>query len=50
MRGEAVDVISLDFSKAFDSVSHSIPTVKLRKCGIEDWTWKSTENQQTGRV
>lgn len=50
MKGEAADVISLDFSKAFDSISHSIPIVKLRKCGIEDWTVRSTENQQTGRV
>lgn len=32
------------------TVSHSIPIVKLRKCGIEDGTVRSTENQQTGRV
>ena len=31
--GRAVDVVYLDFSKAF--VSHNILITKLRKCGME---------------
>ena len=32
--GRAVDVVYLDFSKVFDTISHSILVMKLRKCGI----------------
>ncbi|PKU28317.1 rna-directed dna polymerase from mobile element jockey- hypothetical protein [Limosa lapponica baueri] len=42
--GRAVDVVYLDFSKAFDTVSHSILIDKLRKCGLDDWTVGWTEN------
>ena len=36
--GRAVDVVYLDFSKAFDTVSHTILIMKMRKCGIDEWT------------
>jgi len=35
--GRAVDVVYLDFSKAFDTVSYNIFLGKLRKCGLEVW-------------
>ena len=39
---KAVDVVSdmdvvTDFSKEFDTASHSILAAKLRKCGLDDW-------------
>ncbi|GAB0208187.1 mitochondrial enolase superfamily member 1 [Grus japonensis] len=36
--GRAVDVVYLDFSKAFDTVSHNILIGKLRKRGLDEWT------------
>jgi len=35
--GRAVDVVYLDFRKAFDTVSHNILLGKLRKCGLDEW-------------
>ncbi|PKU41413.1 rna-directed dna polymerase from mobile element jockey- hypothetical protein [Limosa lapponica baueri] len=34
--GRAADVMYLDFSKAFDTVSHNILIRKLRKCGLDE--------------
>jgi len=33
----AVDVVYLDFSKEFHTVSHNIFVMRLRKCGIDEW-------------
>jgi len=34
--GKAVDVMYLDFTNAFHSVSHSILVGKLKQCGIAE--------------
>jgi len=38
--GRDVDVVYLDFSKAFDTVSHHILLGKVRKCGLDEWTMR----------
>jgi len=47
-----VDVVYLDFSKTFDTVSHNVLLGKLRKCGLEEWMWtvKCIENWLNGRA
>ncbi|CAM5102982.1 unnamed protein product [Eretmochelys imbricata] len=42
--GKAVDVLFLDFSKAFDTVFHSILTSKLKKYGLDEWTIRWIES------
>ncbi|CAM5081206.1 unnamed protein product [Natator depressus] len=42
--GKAVDVLFLDFSKAFDMVSHSILAIKLKKYGLDEWTIRWIES------
>ncbi|CAM4623698.1 unnamed protein product [Caretta caretta] len=42
--GKAVDVLFLDFSKAFDTVSHSILVSKLRKYGLDERTIRWVES------
>ena len=42
--GRAVDVVYLDFSKTFDTVSHNILLGKLRKCGLDGLTVRWMEN------
>ncbi|GAB0183940.1 mitochondrial enolase superfamily member 1 [Grus japonensis] len=48
--GRAVDVVYLDFSKAFDTVSHNTLISKLRKCGLDEWTVRWVENWLNGRA
>ncbi|CAM4697142.1 unnamed protein product [Lepidochelys kempii] len=42
--GKAVDVLFLDFSKAFDTVSHSILVSKLKKYGMDECTIRWVES------
>ncbi|CAM5151921.1 unnamed protein product [Natator depressus] len=42
--GKAVDVLFLDFSKAFDMVSHSILANKLKNYGLDEWTIRWIES------
>jgi len=42
--GRAMDVVYLDFSKAFDMVSHNILLGKLRKYGLDEWSVRWIEN------
>ena len=46
--GRAVDVVYLDFSKAFDAVSHNILIEKLRTCGLDEQTVRWIENWLNG--
>jgi len=46
--GRAVDVVYLDFSKAFDTVSHNILLGKLKKCGLDEWSVRWIENWLNG--
>jgi len=48
--GRAVDVVYLDFSKAFDTVSRNILLGKLRKCGLDEWSVRWIENWLNGRT
>ena len=48
--GRAVDVVYLDFSKAFDTVSHNILLGKLRKCGLDECSVRWIENWLNGRT
>ena len=43
--GKAVDVGYLDFSRAFDTIFHSILAAKLRKSGLDDRVVRWTVNQ-----
>lgn len=42
--GRTVDVVHLDFRKAFDTISPSILVMKLRMRGINEWTVRWTDD------
>ena len=46
----AVDVVYLYFTKAFDTICNNILVMELRKCGIDEWTVKLSENWLSGRA
>ncbi|GAB0192698.1 mitochondrial enolase superfamily member 1 [Grus japonensis] len=48
--GRAVDVVYLDFSKAFDTISHNILVSKLRQCGLGEGSVRWVENWLNGRA
>jgi len=45
-----VDIVYLDFSKAFETVFHSILLGKLRKCGLDERSVRRIENWLNGRA
>jgi len=45
-----MEVVYLDFRKAFDAVSRNIPLGKLRKCGLDEWSVRWIENWLNGRA
>ncbi len=45
-----MDVVYLDFSTAFDAVSHDILVMKLSKCGIDEWTVRWAASWLSGRA
>ena len=45
-----MDVVYLDFSTAFDAVSHNILVMKLSKCGIDEWTVRWAASWLSGRA
>ncbi|GAB0182378.1 mitochondrial enolase superfamily member 1 [Grus japonensis] len=48
--GKVVDVVFLDFSKAFDTVLHSILLDKLSHCGTSRFTVRWVKNWLKGRA
>ena len=48
--GKAVEVVYLDFSKAFDTVSHSILLGKLTARGLDSFTFHWVRNWLEGRA
>lgn len=46
--GKAVDIAYLDFSKVFDSISHSILLENLATCGLDRYTLCRVKNWLEG--
>ncbi|KAK4806855.1 hypothetical protein QYF61_012576 [Mycteria americana] len=49
-KGKVVDVVFLDFSKAFDTVPHSILPEKLSNCEMNRYTVRRVKNWLKGRA
>ncbi|KAJ7424128.1 RNA-directed DNA polymerase from mobile element jockey-like protein [Pitangus sulphuratus] len=47
--GRRVDIVYLDFSKTFDTVSYNILIDKLRKCGLDEWMVRWIEHWLNSR-
>ena len=47
---KAVDIVYLDFNKAFDTVSHSIPLEKLSAHGLDGYSLCWVNNRQEGQA
>ncbi|GAB0209268.1 mitochondrial enolase superfamily member 1 [Grus japonensis] len=48
--GRAVDIVYLDFSKAFDTVPHSLLLEKLMRYGLDKWSVRWMRNWLAGRT